>query len=216
MSDITSTDATSSDRASSDTGGTLEPPELSVVLVALYKGPIYRDSHPQLWESLQRESAAVQDHVGVIGLQLHLDDNEGYAFLRSRPVGEDEAALPRLLARHSLSFHLSLLLALLRKRLAEFDATSSDAQLVLTTEQITELLRVFLPDSSNETRLVANVESHINKATELGFLRRLRGTEDTYEVKRILRAYVDGQWLADFDRRLDEYRSELGGDGEWV
>jgi hypothetical protein len=30
-----------------------------------------------------------------------------------------------------------------------------------------------------------------------------------YEVRRILKAFVDGQWLADFDARLGEYREQL-------
>ena len=53
-----------------------------------------------------------------------LDEAEGYAFLRARPHEEDDNAekLPRLVARRPLSFPVSLLLALLRKKLAEFDA----------------------------------------------------------------------------------------------
>jgi hypothetical protein len=35
-----------------------------------------------------------------------------------------------------------------------------------------------------------------------------------YEVRRILKAFVDGQWLADFDARLAAYAAVLGEDGE--
>jgi hypothetical protein len=31
-------------------------------------------------------------------------------------------------------------------------------------------------------------------------------------VRRILKAFVDGQWLADFDRRLNGYAALLAGD----
>jgi hypothetical protein len=62
----------------------------------------------------------------VLGLELVLDEAEGYAFLRARPEEEDSdtsaSKLPRLVARRPLSFPVSLLLALLRKKLAEFDA----------------------------------------------------------------------------------------------
>ena len=27
-----------------------------------------------------------------------------------------------------------------------------------------------------------------------------------FEVRRIIKAFVDAQWLAEFDQRLDEYR----------
>lgn len=50
------------------------------------------------------------------------------------------------------------------------------------------------------------MDAHINKVVELGFLRRLRGRDDQYEVRRILKAFVDAQWLSDFDRRLEGYR----------
>jgi hypothetical protein len=92
--------------------------------------------------------------------------------------------------------------------LAEFDATSSDTRLVLTKDQIVEMLRLFLAESANEARIVDQVDTHINKVIELGFLQRLRAAPDTFEVRRILKAYVDGQWLADFDRRLAEYLGE--------
>jgi hypothetical protein len=46
----------------------------------------------------------------------------------------------------------------------------------------------------------------------LGFLRPVKNAEQTYEVRRVLKAYVDGQWLADFDARLAEYAGLLAGD----
>jgi hypothetical protein len=33
-------------------------------------------------------------------------------------------------------------------------------------------------------------------------------------VRRILKAFVDAQWLADFDARLDAYRRHLENPGE--
>lgn len=186
------------------------PSELTVVLVHLFKGPMYQDTHEKQWVSLLRLRAQVGDYVGVLGLQVVVDESEGYAFLRSRPTDVDEEQMPRLVVRHSLSFHVSLLLALLRKRLAEFDATSTEPRLVLSRDQIVEMARVFLAESSNEAKLVDKIDAHINKVAELGFLRRLRGSDHLYEVRRILKAFVDGQWLADFDTRLDEYLTELG------
>ncbi|HSU34734.1 MAG TPA: hypothetical protein VLJ88_03655, partial [Propionibacteriaceae bacterium] len=58
------------------------------------------------------------------------------------------------------------------------------------------------------------IDANINKIIDLGFLRRLRGTDDAYEVRRIIKAFVDGQWLADFEARLADYRAQLAGDPE--
>lgn len=186
-----------------------EPSDLSLVLVHLMKGPLYRDTHDKLWGLLLEARPQVSDYVTVLGLNVVIDEAEGYAYLRSRPIDDDVPEFPRLVARRALSFHVSVLLALLRKRLAEFDASSSEIRLILSRDQIVEMLRLFMPDSTNDARLVDTIDAHINKAVELGFLRRLRDEQDLFEVRRILKAYVDGQWLSEFDARLDEYLNEL-------
>lgn len=188
--------------------------DLSALLIGLLKGVIYRDGAEHLWNGLLNLQARVRDYVAVLGLELVLDEAEGYAFMKSRPDPADDDPAPRLqrlVARRPLSFPVSLLLALLRKKLAEFDASGGDTRLVLTLQEIVELVRVFLPDSSNEARLIDQIETHINKVVELGFLRRLKmaGGPASFEVRRILKAFVDAQWLADFDARLAAYQEQL-------
>ncbi len=189
--------------------------ELSRLIVPLLKGALYQDLDAAHWALLLRLQARVRDYVAVLGLDLVLDESEGYAFLRSRSEVADEpqtAALPRLVPRRPLPFSVSLLLALLRKKLAELDATGGDTRLVLSREDIVELLRIFLPDSSNEARLFDQVDVHITRIIELGFLRRLKpgpGQTEALEVRRILKAFVDAQWLSDFDQRLAGYRARL-------
>lgn len=189
--------------------------DLSALVILLLKGVIYQEADAGLWNALLNLQARVRDYVAVLGLELALDEAEGYAFLRSRPESGDDAApkLPRLVARRPLSFAVSLLLALLRKKLAEFDASGGDTRLVLSRDEIVELVRVFLPESSNEARLIDQIETHLNKIVELGFLRRLKpgtGQAAVFEVRRILKAFVDAQWLADFDARLAAYQAQLG------
>ena len=90
-------------------------------------------------------------------------------------------------------------------------------RLVLSRDDIVELVRVFLPETSNEARLIDRVDGDINKVVELGFLRRMKptaGQAPTFEVRRILKSFVDAQWLAEFDARLAAYRQQLAGDGE--
>jgi hypothetical protein len=198
-------------------------PDLPFAVITLMKGVVYRDTHERAWKHLLQLQPRVRDYVEVLGLQVVIDEAEGYAFLRQRPSDEGEAEaepVPRLIPRRPLSFHVSLLLALLRKKLAEFDAQGGDTRLMLTRDQITEMLRVFLPATSNEARLIDKIDEHIGKVERLGFLRPAKNAEQTYEVRRVLKAYIDGQWLADFDARLAEYAGLLtgdavsGGDGE--
>lgn len=181
--------------------------DLSGVLISLMKGIVSREQDANLWQSLLALQARVRDHVSILGLELILDESEGYAYLRQRPAGEGEAALRRLVARRQLGYPVSLLLALLRKKLAEFDATSGETRLILSREAMVELMRLFLPDTVNEARLLDQIDGHINKIVELGFLRRLRGENDQFEVRRILKAFVDAQWLAELDAHLSAYRN---------
>lgn len=193
-------------------------PALSSLVIPLLKGVIYRGeaSNAGQWNDLLGLQARVRDYVAVLGLDLVLDEAEGYAFLRSQERDPDSAGIPRLIARRPLTFPVSLLLALLRKKLAEFDAGGGQDggdRLVLSRDEMVELMRVFLPDASNEARLMDRVDAHINKIVELGFLRRLKASGQTasFEVRRILKAFVDAQWLAEFDARLAAYQAQLSG-----
>ncbi|MES1931553.1 hypothetical protein T35B1_03029 [Salinisphaera shabanensis T35B1] len=180
--------------------------DLSPLLIHLLKGVFYRDQQEALWQSLLTLQGRVRDYVTVLGLELVLDEAEGYAYLRQTARGDGEQGPPRLVPRRQLSYPVSLLLALLRKKLAEHDASGGDPRLILTQAQIVELVRLFLPDTANEAKLVDRVQGDINKVIELGFLRRLRGQNDRYEVRRILQSFVDAQWLGEFEQRLQEYR----------
>lgn len=188
--------------------------DLSAVLVPMLKGVTYRADDAAHWHALLQLQGRVRDHVAVLGLELTLDEAEGYAFLHSRAESDDPAVpkLPRLVARRPLSFQVSLLLALLRKKLAEFDAAGSDTRLILSREQVADMLRVFVPGGSNQARLVDQVDAQLNRVVDLGFARRLRGQENMFEVLRILKAFVDAQWLAEFDTRLAAYRGLLQGE----
>jgi len=202
----------------------LQEPALSAVVIPLLKGVIYQENDPLQWGRLVALDAKVRDYVRVLDLELVLDEAEGYAFLRARETDEvtrekPGASAPRLFPRRQLSFPVSLLLALLRKKLAEFDASGGDARLVLSRDEIVEMIRVFLPPTGNEARLTDQIESQLNKIAELGFIRKLKTSSAasqtaTYEVRRILKAFVDAQWLVEFDARLDTYRRHLENPGE--
>lgn len=187
--------------------------DLPRVVISLMKGVIYEEEDRPLWQTMLGQQAFVRDHVGVLGLDLVLDEAEGYAFLRQRQADEEdeEKALPRLVARRPLGFAVSLLLVLLREKLLELDTKGGDTRLILDREQLVELMQLFLPDSSNQVKITDKIDSHIDKVVEFGFLRRLSGQPGLFEVRRILKAFVDAQWLGEFDRRLNEYRVRLAG-----
>ncbi|MFE4833974.1 DUF4194 domain-containing protein [Arthrobacter sp. NPDC056691] len=185
------------------------PEELPGVVTRLFKGVLYAETDEKIWQSLLGLSSQVRDYVSVLGLDLILDESEGYAFLKSRE--DPDGTLPRLIARRTLTFNVSLLLVLLRRRMLEFDINSSEVRLIMTEQDIVDMVSLFRPESSNEARTLDRLRADIKKVVELGFLRKLKGQADTYEVARILKAFVDAQWLEEFDTRLADYRATLAG-----
>lgn len=178
---------------------------IASAIIRLMQGVVYREADEDTWLTIERSGAGVRDHFATVGVDVVIDRDEGYAYLRSRPPAEGEDPLPRLVRRRTLTYSVSLLLVLLRKRLVEFETSGGEGRLVLTTEQIVDMLRIFQAESTNDARIVDGVESTIKKAVELGFLRQLRGQSDHWEVRRILKAYVDAQTLSDFAGKLREY-----------
>lgn len=186
---------------------------LSLVLIALLRGIVSREDDPALWQDLLNLQARTREYVSAISLDLILDEAEGYAYLRQRVAAEGEPELPRLIARRQLGFAVSLMLALLRKKLAETDTLSGESRLILSADQIADSMRLFLADTTNEAKLMDRVDSDIKRIVELGFLRRLHGSEDRFEVRRTLKSFVDAQWLGDFERRLADYKTHFIDDG---
>ncbi|MBP8919491.1 MAG: DUF4194 domain-containing protein [Micropruina sp.] len=178
---------------------------VGAAIIRLMRGVVYRETDEDSWTTLQHQSAQIRDHFDTIGVDVVVDDTEGYAYLRSVDDNEEEQPLPRLVMRRSLTYNVSLLLVLLRKRLVEFETSGSEGKLVLSRDQIVTLLRLFLADSTNEARVIDTVDTTVRRAADLGFLRPLRGQPDHWEVRRILKAYVDAQTMSDFTAKLTEY-----------
>ncbi|WP_206475307.1 DUF4194 domain-containing protein [Microbacterium sp. KRD172] len=181
-------------------------------VIALMRGVVYRERDESTWAALERHGAAVRDHFNDIAVDVVFDEVEGFAYLRAHDDAEGEEPLPRLIRRRSLTYQASLLAVLLRRRLAEFEATGGEGRLVLSQEQIGDMLSVFSKDSTNEARSQDRVASTVRQLKDLGFLQELRGQSDAWEVKRVLKAYVDAQTLGDFEARLTEYARAIDGE----
>lgn len=188
----------------------------SKVLVALYKGILYRENDEEIWSALLLHRSRVFDHFSPLGITAAIDEADGYAYLRY-PASEDEDAddgIPRLIARRQLTLEVSLLLALFRKKMIEFDAAGDGDRLVMTRDEIVEMMRPFLPDGSNEVKIVDGVEKNVRKLEDMGFLRALKRQERAYEVCRIIKAFINAEWLSSLSEHIDRYRECLCGGEE--
>jgi hypothetical protein len=191
-------------------------PGISPIVIHLLKGVLTRDDQEKLWHQLMELEGPVRDYLSVVGLEIVIAEDEGYAYLTQRQSTDGEPNLPRLVTRRALSYPVSLVLALLRRRLAEHDASSHEPRLILDTRELAHSLATFLPEGKTEARVVENIENHLKKVAELGFIRFLGQSTEKFEVRRILKAYIDAQWLGEFDQRLAEYRMLQDGSGQRV
>jgi hypothetical protein len=182
---------------------------VGTLVVHLLKGFLIREDHPRRFEELLQHRHAVRDHVAVIGLDLEVNDAEGFAYVKQRESADgDDGGIPKLSTKRALGFATSLLLALLRKRLGEHDASSGDPHLVLSRDAIHQLMRPFFPDTGDALKAVSQMDSAIDQVVKLGFLRQITDREE-FTVRRILIAFVTATWLANLASHLDAYRRRL-------
>jgi len=185
----------------------MEPnPKLSAVVISLMKGIVSRQEDPKLWQDMISQAASLQEYFRVMNLDLVLVEEEGFAFLQNRET-DDEDNLPRLIPRRPLSYPVSLLLVLLRRRLLEHDTHSSQERLILEEEEIGEMMKIYFSAGSNEAKFHDQLKGHLRKAADLGFIRSLKEGQGKWEVLRVLKVFVDAQWLQDFALHLEEYKA---------
>ena len=183
-------------------------PVRSFVLARLLLEPIYREDG-SLWEALRAERDAIAHYFRQIGQELVVDEAEGYAFLR-QVEAEGGDVVPRIGRRQSLGYTATLLLVCLREELARFDAAAEDStRLVLTRQQLRELVGQFLRESNNQIRDVRTVDTAIRRVEELGFVRPFGPTDaETFEVMRILKARFGAAEVEEVRKRLASHVDE--------
>ena len=67
-------------------------------------------------------------------------------------------------------------------------------------------MRPFLRERSNELALVKKIDETVSRAVELGFLRRQSvAGEEQWEVRRIVKARIDADALAEIKAKLEQH-----------
>ena len=187
----------------------LHPP-FAPVLIRLLQGVIHYDDETS-WTLLLRHRKEIDTYFATIGAKVHLSEADGYAFLRQEGADEDPD-LPRLTHRHPLNYTTTLLCVLLRERLLQHDTGSIDSpRLVVTHEDIYEAMRPFLPEKTDDTRLMDQMDRAINRLKDMGFLSMLSAgkEEKVYEVRRILKAQISADMLNSIKEKIERHASTL-------
>ena len=180
------------------------------VVLKLLQNPLFSDETAP-WSLLLSYLTPVQEYFARIGLEVRLDEEDGYAYLHQPALEDDEGqavVLPRLTRRDRLTYHATLLCVLLREWLGQFESTHLDAgKCTITEDQVRELLVPFLPARADERALQRRMDAAIERLIDLGFLKRMPGTEKPayFEVRRILKARIDAEKLGEIKEKLARY-----------
>lgn len=196
-----------SDFGSNDSAsGTTFPPS-SFVRAHLWHEPLYPEDR-ELWKALLAEKHELHKWFRETGLELVIDEAEGYAFLRQiEPEGDEK--VPRLMRKQKLTYDATLLLVCLRDELNRFDTRTADQTVLAKTRQeLLDLVGGFLPESPDQVRDVKRIDSAIEQLRDLGYLRRTGGdSSDVYEIRRIIRARFGPGELEAVKQRLLQHAS---------
>ncbi|MBA3673370.1 MAG: DUF4194 domain-containing protein [Chitinophagaceae bacterium] len=180
----------------------------SLPIIYLFKGVLY-NSNEAMWKALIHHQNEIKKYFHTVGIEVIINESEGFAFLKQMEFPEDESQnIPKLIEKRPLSYPVTLLCVLLRKRLLEFDNSGEESNLILSIEQIQDILRTFLQDNTtHEKKIIDKIDIHIRKLIDLGFIRELKNTPGKFEVSRILVAYIPVEKLQEVLDKLEEYHS---------
>jgi len=180
----------------------------ATVIVRLLSGEMYEQD--KAWADLLEYRIPVADYFTRIGIEVIIDQREGFAFLRQQPL-DDTGRTIGLIKRTPLSYEVTLLLVLLRELLEDYETqdTTSPACFV-THDKIREELELFFKDQSNKVKLLRQLDRYIRQVIDLGFLKLIEtpgavapNTNKQYEIRRILKAKVTPDVLEDVRRRME-------------
>jgi hypothetical protein len=180
----------------------------SKAIVKLLKNAPLERKNEKLWNDVINYHKEIQDHIAEIGLELIIKKDEGYAFVRQ--FEDSEGNTLGLIARRQIGFEATIVLITLRQSLEDFDNNPTQFQVAekfITNTEIKEEVELFLQEGYNRMKFQKDLDSHINKIVELGYLKEVsrKDNEIKYQIHRIIKEKVTLDILLEFKTKLKEY-----------
>lgn len=177
----------------------------SRAIVKLLKGIVEKDD--VVWNDLLSYQADIQKYISVIGLELIVKKDEGFAFVKQLKLDDDKTM--NMASRRQYGFEVSVMLIVLRQMLDEFDSnpTMQATDKYVTAAEIKEETEMFLPTSYNKVKFEKDLDSHIDRIVGFGFLvePKHQEGEKRYKIHRIIKEKVTLDDLLDFKNQLSNY-----------
>jgi hypothetical protein len=180
------------------------------VVIRLLQNVIYDDDR-KYWNDVLNHETSVRDYFSKIGIELVLNRQDGFVYLRQMEFAEDDKNRPiQLIRKIPLTYEVSLLCVLLREWLDESEVKMSGDKLFVTGRQIKERVDLFFKDKANRKRLLDKFDSLIKTARDLGFLQLnkedlINTDNNQYEVKKIIKAKISNEKLEELKNKLTQH-----------
>lgn len=188
------------------TSTTPQPPSVGVVQVKLLQDAVYAEDS-DLWTVLLRSRARIETYFREIGLQLVVNEEDGFAYLMQMH-SEDGLAVPPLFRRDRLTKGVAIIGVILRELLLNFDETIHDeSKLVVDRGDIITLVAPYYPVTNDEISRNRKIDSDFARAEKLGLIRGVvsRDGEDRYEIRRIVKGRFPLALLKDLREKLQSH-----------
>ena len=178
----------------------------SKAIILLLKKTVEKGS--PVWEDIINYQMEIQDYLEVIGLELILKKDEGFAFVK-QIVFDDDTTL-NLVSRRQLGFEVSIVVIVLRQLLEDYDNNpieTQSADRLIQGNELQDEVRLFLPQDYNRVKLEKDLDTYIQRVVDLGFLKEVKrnGDEVRYKIHRIIKEKVTLEDLDAFKKKLEEY-----------
>lgn len=177
----------------------------SKAIVRLLKSTVERSSN--VWEDIINYQNEIQEYIGLIGLELIVKKDEGFAFVKQ--LEDNEGNTLGLVTRRQIGFETSIVLVVLRQSLEEFDSnpTQLATEKYITDSEIKDELELFLQEGYNKLKFQKKLSEYIGNAEKLGYLKEIskKDNETKYQIHRIIKEKITLDILQDFQTKLKEY-----------
>ena len=177
----------------------------SKAIVKLLKGIVEKDD--VVWNDVLSYQSDIQDYIAVIGLELIVKKDEGFAFVKQFKLDDDKTM--NMVSRRQYGFEVSVMLIVLRQILEDFDSnpTMQATDKYVTASEIKEETEMFLPTSYNKVKFEKELDSNIDKIVKFGYLiePKHQEGEKRYKIHRIIKEKITLDDLLDFKNQLNSY-----------
>ena len=178
----------------------------SKAVVKLLKGIV--ENNDTVWSDILTYQTEIQDYISLMGLELILKKDEGFAFIKKRT--NDDAKTVNLVSRRQYGFELSVMLVVLRQMLEDFDSNPTLSQATdkyVTAFEIKEETEMFLPSTYNKAKFEKELDNNIERIVDFGFLVAPKSNdgETRYKIHRIIKEKITLDDLLDFKKQLNDY-----------